>query len=198
MSGDAAAGGVPASSAGETPRNIILVGYRGSGKSAVGAALAQRLGWTLVDTDADVERAAGCTIREIFATAGEPAFRTREAEAVAAAVAGVHRVISVGGGAVLRADNRSALRAAGVVIWLTAPAAELWQRMQHDPRNAATRPALTADGGLAEVQNLLTQREPLYAASAHHTLATSGRSIAELVTAILKAVGVPIAPQEDC
>lgn len=170
------------------PRNIILIGYRGCGKTSVGRSLAARLGWSLVDTDARVEAAAGRTIREIFAQDGEAAFRALEAVAVAEVARGAHQVVSVGGGAVLSATNCAALRRAGVCIWLIAPPEELHRRVQADSRHAATRPALTAQNELDEVRHLLKQRAPLYAAVAEHVVDTAGRSIEQVADAILAVV----------
>lgn len=179
MSGGAApAGGVGA-------RNVILIGYRASGKSSVGQRLATRLKWSFVDTDARVELAAGRSIREIFAQDGEAAFRRWEAAAVAQTTRGTRQVISVGGGAVLSAANRDALRAAGVCIWLRAPAEDLCQRMQADSGSGARRPALTAGSGQDEVRHLLHERQPLYAALAEHVVDTAGRSAEQVVEAIL-------------
>jgi shikimate kinase len=179
----------------QPPRNVILIGYRGCGKTSVGRLLATRLGWTLVDTDERIEAAAGRSIRDIFAQGGEAAFRRLEADAVAEVARGTRQVISVGGGAVLSEDNRRTLRAAGVRVWLTAPAEELYRRMRGDPRDARTRPALTGRGGLDEVRHLLAEREPLYAELADHVVPTGQRSVEQVVEAILAALGSGGSPE---
>ncbi len=102
--------------------NIVLIGYRGSGKTSVGRAVAQRLGCPFVDTDALIEERVGCRIAEIFANEGEATFRTREAGVVWEVAAVDGQVISVGGGAVLSAANVVALRAGGRTFWLVARA----------------------------------------------------------------------------
>jgi len=130
-------------------RNVILIGYRGCGKTCVGRELAARLHWPFVDTDEQVEATAGRSIREIFEQDGEVAFRQLEPRAIADVTRASGQVIAVGGGALLSAANRAALRQAGVCVWLTAPATELRRRLRADPRTGATRPALTARGGLA-------------------------------------------------
>ena len=168
-------------------RNLILIGYRGCGKTSVGRRLAARLGWSLVDTDERIEAAAGCSIREIFASQGEPAFRQLEAGIIAEVTRGKHRIISVGGGAVLSEANRAALRAAGPCVWLTAPAEELHQRILTDPGSGATRPTLTDRPGLDEVRHLLAQRQPLYAALADHVVDTVARSVEQVADAVLTA-----------
>ncbi len=170
-------------------RNVILIGARGCGKTTVGRELARRLGWPFVDTDAEIQAAAGRCIREIFAQDGAPAFRDLEEHAVAAACRGGPRVLSVGGGAVLREANRGALRAAGVCIWLTAPPEELYRRSQADPHGGDTRPPLTEHAGVAEVECLLAERTPLYAATAEHVLETQRRAVNEVVDAILTLLG---------
>lgn len=173
-----------------TPRgeSIVLIGYRGCGKTSVGAALATRLNWPFVDTDARIEQLAGKPIRDIFTHDGEPAFRALESNAIAELAHGPRQVVSVGGGAVLREENRVALQRSGVCVWLTAPAEVLHERIVRDPRSAGQRPALTDRTGLDEVRHLLAQRAPLYAALADHVLDTGGRTPAQLVDELLALV----------
>lgn len=176
--------------------NLILIGYRGCGKSCVGRQLAARLGWRFVDTDELVEAAAGKPIRAIFEQDGEAAFRQQETGIVAQAAAGRRQVISVGGGAVLVEENRAILRAAGTRVWLTAPAEELQRRIEADPRSAATRPALTARAGLDEIRHLLGQREPLYASIAEHVVPTAGLSVEQVTDAVLAVLAAGRASAE--
>jgi shikimate kinase len=180
--------------------NLILIGYRGCGKSSVGRRLATRLGWAFVDTDELIEAATGKSIRAIFEQEGEASFRQREAaifeqegeasfrqrEAVVVAqvASGTRQVVSVGGGAVLVPENRAHLQAAGLCVWLTAPAEELLRRIQADPRSVAMRPALTAASALDEIRHLLGQREPLYASLAEHVVQTGGQSVEQVTDAV--------------
>ncbi len=157
--------------------NIVIVGYRGSGKTAVGRAVAQRLGRPFVDTDALIEERAGRAIAEIFANDGELAFRQREAVVVREVAAVGGQVISVGGGAVLSAANVDALRAGGRTVWLDAPAETLWERIRADDNTGTNRPDLTATGGLEEVRTLLAQRKPLYRSAADEVVETADRSV---------------------
>lgn len=150
--------------------------------------MARRLGWTFIDTDELIETAAGRCIRDIFAQEGEKHFRALEKHVIGQATAVSRQVIAVGGGAVLSAGNRAALRRAGVCVWLTAPATELHRRLEADPRSGPARPPLTTRHGLAEVRHLLAQRRPLYAELADHVVPTRARSIAAVATAVLKAV----------
>jgi shikimate kinase len=169
-------------------RNLILIGFRGCGKTSVGRELAARLHWAFVDTDAQIEAAAGRSIREIFKQDGEAAFRQFETRAIAEVTQATKQVIAVGGGAILSPDNRALLRSAGVCVWLTAPAAELLGRTQTDPRTGALRPRLTELSELEEVRHLLAERDPLYAAVEHHVVETRARSVPEVADAVLSAV----------
>jgi shikimate kinase len=168
---------------------IFLVGYRGAGKTAVARLLAEQLGWEWVDADEALERRHGRTIREIFAAEGEAGFRAKEEAVLADLCRGERRVIATGGGVVLREANRQRMRAAGRVVWLTADARTVWERLQGDPTTAGRRPALTV-GGLAEVEELLWQREPLYRACADLVIETAGRSPEEVTAAILAGLRV--------
>lgn len=176
---------------------VILIGYRGSGKTAVGRRLAERLGWDFIDTDEAVEKKAGRAIREIFQTDGEKTFRRIEAQVLEAALAGRQRVVSAGGGAVLARRNRKALRATGVCVWLTAPPEELLRRITADQRSASQRPSLTDRSGLAEIEALLQARLPVYEATADHVVGTVGRSIEQVVQVILEYLGAPPRATEE-
>lgn len=143
--------------------SILLIGYRGSGKSTIGRKLADRLWLPFVDTDDRVVQRAGKSIKDIFAQDGEPGFRDIESAVVREVCSLSDHVISLGGGAVLREENRQAVRAGGhKVIYLSCGAQELYKRIHADPATSANRPNLTAAGGLEEVKNLLAVREPLY------------------------------------
>ncbi len=150
--------------------NIALIGYRGSGKSAVGKLLAARLGMAFCDTDELIVAQAGKTIREIFAVGGEVAFRTLERDAVAQAAAQDNTVIAAGGGVVLDPANVAALKRNAKIVWLSAPAEVLYQRITADITSQHTRPNLTASGGLEEVKRLLALRTPLYQSAADITV----------------------------
>lgn len=155
---------------------ITLVGYRATGKSTVARELAGRLGARSVDADAVIEQRAGCTIREIFANQGEPAFRSME-QVVLAELLGKHDlVIAAGGGAVLHEPTRRRMREAGEVVWLQASLETIVQRLAEDATTADRRPSLTALSLRDEVARLLAVREPLYRDAATLFVATDGRS----------------------
>lgn len=157
---------------------IALIGYRGSGKSSVARRLAERLGWSWCDSDALLEERAGQSIRSIFQQCGEEYFRELEAQLLCELVERTATVLALGGGVVLRPDNRERLRRVATV-WLTAPAEVLWQRIQQDPSTLTRRPDLTQYGGLDEVRRLLAQRESLYRQCAHCIVDTTTMSIDE-------------------
>jgi shikimate kinase len=142
---------------------VTLVGYRGSGKSAVAAALAARLGCTWQDADDLLEAEAGESIAELIARRGEPAFRAAEAGLLVRLLAGETGVLATGGGVVLREENRRLLRERGrPVVWLVAPAEVLRGRLAADPATASRRPALGGGDVLAEVAAAVASREPFY------------------------------------
>jgi len=169
---------------------ITLIGYRGAGKSTIGPALAARLSWDFVDADPEIERRAGRTIREIFASGGEAAFRTLEAESLAEFLARDRLVLAPGGGAVLNAQTRERMRTAGPVVWLTAPIDLILERMQNDPTTGQRRPSLTGLPPRKEIEQLLAQREPLYADAATIRLDTAGRDVNSLVDEICRRLSL--------
>jgi shikimate kinase len=168
--------------------SIALIGFRGAGKTAVGHALAERLGGTHVDTDDLIVERSLMTITQIFKTEGEAGFREHERDAVAQVVVRTPTVISVGGGAVLDEINIRRLRAVARMVWLTAPARVLWQRIKSDPSTGTTRPALSGRSGEEEVEKLLEERGPLYEQAADFTVNTLGKepsALAEEIVTIL-------------
>lgn len=163
-------------------RHLVLVGLMGAGKTTVGERAAELMARTFVDTDALVEQLCGMSVSDVFARAGEAKFRELERQAVLDAVSSpVPLVIGCGGGAVLDPDNRRALRSAGVVVWLQAPAAVLAERVQAEP----ARPLLAgADSQVATLERLAALRAAAYEASADVTVETAGRSIDEVAAAV--------------
>ncbi|MFZ5823838.1 MAG: shikimate kinase [Bacillota bacterium] len=166
--------------------NIVLIGLMGSGKSAVGRLLAERLGRPFVDTDELVVQQTGRSIADLFATEGEAAFREREAAVIAQVTAHDGQVIATGGGAVLRPENREALRRTGLVIWLDAPPEALYQRAR--AQGLERRPLLAGPNPLGKLRALAAGRAEAYQAAAHVRLQTDAKipaSIAEEIIALL-------------
>lgn len=142
---------------------ISLIGYRGSGKSTVAALLAERLSCCWIDADSELEAAAGMSIADFVAARGEEAFRNAEAAILERLVCGHDGVLATGGGVVLRPGNRALLRAHGrPVVWLSAPAGVLRDRIAADPVSATRRPPLAGRDPLADVEPTLAAREPWY------------------------------------
>ena len=155
---------------------VTLIGLMGAGKTKVGQRAAAALERPFVDTDDLIARSAGTTIAEIFATEGEPAFRRREREAIAAALDTPAAIVSVGGGAVLDPDNVARMRAAGPVLWLYAEPTTLLYRLRRSLQRG-DRPLLAGDDPLQVLTTLLARRREAYEAAATATLRTDGLSV---------------------
>lgn len=140
-------------------RPVVLVGMMGSGKTAVGRALAQRLEVPFLDSDAAIEEAAQATIAEIFARDGEPFFRSRESEVIARLLSGTPAVLSTGGGAFMQDRNRALIGSLAVSVWLNADLDTLWDRVRHKD----TRPLLRTADPKGTLAALYAQRVPVYA-----------------------------------
>lgn len=142
--------------------HLYLVGYRGSGKTTLAKALSVRLGLPWFDSDIEVERADGITIREIFEKHGETGFRDREVAAIERLSQQPASIIALGGGAILRPKNRQTIQRTGVCVWLNAQPEELAKRIHGDVLTQQRRPALTGLSSHEEIVSLLARREPLY------------------------------------
>ena len=160
---------------------ITLIGYRGTGKSTLAAPLARRLGWEWIDADVELERRAGRSIKDIFATDGEPEFRRLERELLAELLKRDRLVIAAGGGAILNEATRADMQAAGPVIWLHASADTIERRLATDPTTGQRRPNLTSNGGREEIERLLAIREQLYRQCATITLNSDKIAAEQLV-----------------
>lgn len=168
---------------------VTLVGYRGCGKSSVAPLLAERLGYACADSDAEIERQADCSIAEIFAAEQEAGFRRRETSVLRALLQKSDLVVAAGGGAILAEENRRMMRAAGPVIWLTAPVEVLAARIASDTASASLRPSLTGQSATEEVAQVLNARRAQYEAAATHQVDTAANTPTEVVEAILRQVG---------
>jgi len=164
---------------------LILIGYRATGKTTLARLLAERLGWDWIDADVEIERRAEKPIARIFADDGEAAFRQLEVQVTADLCRRERLVLAAGGGAPLRDENRRAMHAAGPVVWLRASPETIHRRMTADTTTAARRPNLTARGGLAEIVELLGQREPIYQQAADVEIDTEGKTPEALADEIL-------------
>ena len=160
---------------------ISLVGMPGSGKSTVGRHLARLLGWRFIDSDHEIERQIGGSIRAYFEQHGEAAFRELEQQTIAALCQHTHAVLATGGGAVLREANRQALKSACEVIYLRSSPEELFRRLRHDTQ----RPLLQVKDPLKRLRELYRERDPLYRDAADFVIETGRPSVPTLVNMIL-------------
>jgi shikimate kinase len=141
-------------------RSVVLVGMMGAGKSSVGRRLAARLGIPFIDADVEIEKAAGMTISEIFASHGEPYFRAGETRVIARLLESGPQVLATGGGAFMNADTRAAIRAKGISVWLRATLDVLNRRI----KRRGDRPLLKGAADPTEtLRKLMEQRDPVYA-----------------------------------
>ena len=165
--------------------NIVLIGYRGTGKSTVGRLLAARLGRTLVSTDAEIVARAKRAIPEIVAQEGWDYFRDLESDICRELAGRDQLVIDTGGGAILRPHNVEVLKKNGRLFWLTASVETIAARIGGDNQ----RPSLTGTKSFVdEVADVLRERTPKYQAAADHVIATDDRSIDQLVETLLTLV----------
>jgi shikimate kinase len=170
----------------EEERNIILTGFRASGKSLIGARLARRLGFDFLDMDRLIEERQECTIRDLVAARGWPFFRALERELLAELAGRTRMVIATGGGAILHQEAWSRLQATGLVVWLTADRETICRRLAADARTGEQRPSLAGRELEAEIDSVLAEREPLYRQGSHLVVDTCGRTPDEIVGVIME------------
>jgi shikimate kinase len=165
--------------------NIVLIGYRGTGKSTIGRLLAVRLGRELVSTDAEIVERAQRTIPEIVTQEGWEYFRNLESDICRELGVRDRLMVDTGGGAILREKNVEALKKNGVLFWLTASVETIVKRIGRDNQ----RPSLTGTKSFVdEIQEVLRERTPKYQAAADHIIATDDRSINQVVEHVLTLV----------
>lgn len=169
--------------------NIVLIGYRATGKTSLARLLAERLGWNWIDADVEIERRAGKSIARIFAEDGEPAFRDLEVQVTADLLRRDRLVLASGGGAPMRPETRHTMRASGRVVWLKARPETIHMRMGGDSTTASRRPDLTDKGGLEEIVEMLTRREPIYRQTAHLEVDTEDKELDQVADEVLERIG---------
>lgn len=165
-------------------RTVVLVGMMGSGKTAIGRALAAELDVPFVDSDAAIEEAAAATIAEIFARDGEAFFRKREEEVLRRLLSDQPRIVSTGGGAFLSEANRAAIADLGIAVWLDADLETLWERVRHKD----TRPLLRTADPKATLAEIFEKRTPIYRQAGLHIPVAPHASIAETTQTVLGAL----------
>ncbi len=161
---------------------VVLIGSPGAGKSTVGRRVAKQLGVAFLDSDAEIEREAGMSVSDIFVTEGEAAFRDREAASVRRCLAEHSGVLSLGGGSVLRDETREALEGHRVV-WLRVSLPDAASRVGLN----TARPLLLGNVR-ATLGALLEERNPIYETVATDVVDTSGRSLHQVVEAVIEVL----------
>jgi len=167
--------------------NIVLIGVRGSGKSAVGSRLAGRLRMKFVDTDDLIESKEG-HISDIVKSKGWDHFRILEKSVIEEISKGNNLIIAPGGGTVLDTDNVNALKRNGFIIWLKADPQTLLKRIQKDQGSSNRRPTLTGKGTLKEIEETISKREPFYEKASEIQIDTSMIDMEAVVEDILTAL----------
>lgn len=163
-------------------KNLILIGFMGTGKSAVGKALARRLGRKFLELDHQIARSERKTIPQIFAGKGEPYFRRVERRELRKAAARRRIVLATGGGAILNPRNVRDLQKNGILICLTAKMSEIRKRTSRNPN----RPLLQNKNPFQTIRNLLKYRRPLYRRAADFFVSTTGKTAGQTAHMILK------------
>lgn len=185
-----------------SPTTVFLVGMRASGKTTLGRALADRLGYAFTDTDELVVRTSGRDVASLVAVEGWEGFRNRESLALRAAAA-PFTVVATGGGVVLGEANRLFLRHSGLCVYLAAGPAVLAERLRRNPC-LGQRPALTGAGAgtssaawnpAQEVEAVLNQRESLYREAAHHVV-RADRPAPDVLAALTSLAALPLGGEE--
>jgi len=182
-----------------TAKNVYLVGMMAVGKTTIGRHLASRLGFEFLDTDQVIEQRAGADITWIFELEGEDGFRDREQQVIGELTARDGLVLATGGGAVLRAENRTRLNNRGCVVYLNSDIELLVERTREDKR----RPLLQGDDVRGRIEALTTERGPLYESVAHFEIDVgyrSPKSIAADIEHLIRSAyhaPVDVVPGED-
>lgn len=162
--------------------NVVLIGYRGTGKSTVGGVVAARLGRSLVSTDAEIVKLVSQSIPEIVEKNGWEYFRDLEAKVCQELAGRTGLVVDTGGGAILRPRNVEVLKETGKLFWLTASVSTITERIGQDSQ----RPSLTGiKSFLGEIQDVLRERTPKYQAAADYVIATDGKLVTQVADEIL-------------
>ena len=163
--------------------NIVLVGFMGTGKSAVGRVIAQKLEFHFIDTDDVIEQTSKAKISDIFAEHGEDYFRDLESQAVKSVALMKNQVVATGGGVVLRPSNIDLLRTGGPIFCLNATPKAIWDRV----RSSRSRPLLRGPEPLKKIETLLDKRAPYYAL-ADHQIETTGVSVDRVADEIISYI----------
>ena len=170
----------------KNPGSVFLIGFRCTGKSSVGRQLAAKLGWPFVDTDTLLVSERRMSIKEIVASHGWQAFRKMEQGVVEQVCLLDRRVVATGGGVVLSEASLYLMKKSGRLVWLKALPETIKARMMLDPASEAFRPTLSSKDRLAEIEETLIERDPVYRQAMDFEVDTDGRQIDEICDTILE------------
>jgi shikimate kinase len=168
--------------------NIVLIGYRCSGKTKVGKILARVLDRDFLDTDTLIEKNAGCSIETLISATGWDHFRYMEKVLIEEVSKRDNLVIATGGGVVTDEENVKSLKGNSWIVWLNGKAEVLKERMDREQRSGKIRPSLTGADPLEEIKQVLIVRKPLYEQAGDFVVDTGNLSIEELAATIIKAL----------
>ncbi|GAB6267525.1 MAG: shikimate kinase [Smithella sp.] len=164
--------------------NVVLIGYRATGKSTVGKILSTKLKIAFCDTDLLVEKKMAMPIRDIVALHGWDYFRIKEKETIKTLTKKKSAIIATGGGVVLDRENVNLLKQTGVIIWLNAPVQDIIDRLNKDAQSTAIRPQFTTGNIAEETAEVMKQRLPLYEGAADYIVDTRGKKAVQVAEEI--------------
>ena len=169
---------------------MVLIGYMGSGKSTLGCAVSYPLQQCFIDTDKWIEQKEGLTVSEIFATRGGAYFRQKETDCLKAMLLErAPRVLALGGGTPLRAENRELIKKLGFTVYLKAEPDTIYERLKDD----TTRPLLQCDNPREKIRLMIAERDPIYREAADFILRVDDWDLRRLVNELQEAYGHEIA-----
>jgi len=166
--------------------NLFLIGYRCTGKTTIGKAIAAAIEWSFVDADTLLVRECGKPIKEIVDTEGWDAFRRMERSTLKQICTADRQIVATGGGVVLDKANIKAMKTSGMVIWLGATAETIQKRMLQDKNTGNFRPALTDKGRMQEIEDLLLKRNPYYESASDFSIQTDDVPVSEITQTIIE------------
>jgi shikimate kinase len=168
--------------------NIVLIGYRCSGKTEVGKILASELGRDFFDTDSLIEKNMGCSIESIVSSRGWDHLREIEKGVIREVSGKDNLVVATGGGVVMDRENVEELKRNGWIVWLNGTAAAFKKRMDRDQRSGKMRPSLTGEAPLEEIDRVLTVRTPFYEEAYDRVVDTSALSVGQVAGRVIQAL----------
>lgn len=168
--------------------NLVLIGFRGTGKTTVGKILARRTGMDFIDTDELIEKIMDLSIQQIVAQKGWRFFRDLEKKVISEVADKDFKIIAAGGGSVLEAENAQVLKKNGLIVWLKADLQVICARLAKDAETTAKRPSLTGRGTLMEIEEVLREREAIYTQIAMMEIDTTNLDAETAAEKILKSI----------